>query len=273
MPGTENKAPQTLPSEFKVMIATPSYNGDCSMGYAISLLKTYAASKEVSRLKLVHQHIPNDSCVARARNFLAATMMRDPSITHMLFIDADMSWEAEDVLRLIMADKPIIGAAIPMKKYKWDRLKHDKVKALLNDAKISKEEFERLIKMHLLDYAVNLSENLETQNGTLEVKNISTAFMLIKRHVFVDMIKAYPQKKINNVPDGFPREFADTLYAFFDQENFDGTYLSTSYSFCKRYKDIGGKIFADLSITVGHVGAENYVGNLFEVAKVPKRVN
>ncbi|MBS0287791.1 MAG: hypothetical protein JSR17_10880 [Proteobacteria bacterium] len=259
-------------TEYKIMIATPCYNGQCSMGYALSLLKTYAAAKEVSRLKFVHKYIAFDPSIPRARNYMVATMMGDPSITHLMFIDADIKWEAQDILKLIMADKPIIGAAIPMKNYKWERLRLDKIKELINNPNISQDEFKKSIKMHLLDYAVVLEDDIrETKEGIIEVKRVGTAFMLIQRYVFNQMIKAYPQKKINTTPPGYPDDFTQNLYAFFDQENFQGEYLSSDYSFCKRYKDIGGRIFANLSITVGHQGSEEYSGNLFEIAKVPKQ--
>ncbi|MGD9592847.1 MAG: hypothetical protein AB7V32_10035 [Candidatus Berkiella sp.] len=269
MANTENKAPKS--DELKILIATPSYDGQCSTGYALSLAKTFMAFKEVSRAKVVHQFHSFDPSIPRARNYITANMLLDPSITHLMFIDADISWDPKDILKLIMAQKPIIGAAIPMKNYKWDRLKLPKVKALINDDNINIEEFTKKIKMYLMDYAVRLGQNKETSDGMIEVDAVGTAFMLIRRQVFEHMMDKLPQRKINTVTAGHSKALADKLYAFFDQENFDGEYLSSDYSFCRRYKQLGGRVFADLSITVGHLGKQEYIGNVFEVSKTPKK--
>ncbi len=266
-PNTENKAPQQ--ELFKILIGTPCYNGQCSMGHALSLAKTFAAFKELNKVKLAHRFISNDPSIPRARNYITASMLLDPTITHLMFIDADISWDPQDILKLLMAKKPIIGAAIPMKNYKWDRLRLPKIKELINDESLNADEFKKKIKMYLMDYAVNLGTTLETEDGIIEVEKVGTAFMLIHRKVFEQLIEKYPQRKINNILPGHPKTIIEKLYTFFDQENFDGEYLSSDYSFCRRYKEIGGKVYSDLSITVSHLGSEEYVGNVFEISKVP----
>lgn len=266
---TENKTPEN--SElFKILIATPCYNGQCSMGYALSLVKTFAAFKELRRAKVLHKYTSFDPSIPRARNYMIAGMLLDPTITHLMFIDADIKWEPQDILKMLMEKRPVIGAAIPMKNYKWERLRLAQVKELINNESITIEDFKKKIKMYLMDYAVTLGEQRETADGVMEVDAIGSAFMLINRQVFEKYIEHYPHRKINNVVPGHPKELAEKLYTFFDQENFEGEYLSSDYSFCKRYKQMGGKVYADLSITVGHLGAEEYVGNVFEVSKTPK---
>ena len=43
-----------------------------------------------------------DSLVSRARNNLVAKAMSDPSVTHIFFIDSDISWDPVNVLKLLL---------------------------------------------------------------------------------------------------------------------------------------------------------------------------
>ncbi len=254
-------------SEIKIMIATPCYTGQCYMGYALSLVKTYTFFSFHKQVKLLHKFISYDCSIPRARNTFVATMLSDPTITHLLFIDADMKWEPEDIGKLIMAKKPIIGAAIPKKNYNWDRLRQPQVRQLIMDDTLSAEEFQKLIKMYLVDYAVNLGETRQAVDGIIEADTIGTAFLLIERNVLEKMCAAFGQRKISKSPTEMPEQDRPYFYSLFDQENREGEYLSSDYCFCRLWQSIGGKVYADLSINLGHQGSEEYEGNLVSISK------
>ena len=42
----------------------------------------------------------------------------------------------------------------------------------------------------------------------------------------------------------------------------NGTYLSEDFSFCKRWSDMGGEIWADLNSALSHVGPLVFCGDL-----------
>lgn len=44
-------------------------------------------------------------------------------------------------------------------------------------------------------------------------------------------------------------------------------YLSEDYAFCRRWQSIGGKIWADIRTTLGHVGNLPFSGNMLERLK------
>ena len=249
------------------MIATPCYTGQCYIGYALSLVKTYSFFSVHKQVKLVHKFISYDCSIPRARNCFVASMLADPTITHLLFIDADMKWEPEDIGKLIMAKKPIIGAAIPKKNYNWDRLRQPQVRQLIMDDTLSPAEFQKLIKMYLVDYAVNLGETRQAVEGIIEADTIGSAFLLIERSLLEKMCAAFPERKINNGPSGILEQDKPYLYSLFDQENREGVYLSSDYCFCRLWQSIGGKVYADLSINLGHQGSEEYEGNLLTISK------
>ena len=87
-------------------------------------------------------------------------------------------------------------------------------------------------------------KNINFDNGVMEVTHSPTGCMLIKRTVFDKMIKAYPDKGIvqKTVING---KYVDkpNMWNFFDtiHDPRTKTYLGEDFSFCKLWKDIGGK--------------------------------
>jgi hypothetical protein len=47
-----------------------------------------------------------------------------------------------------------------------------------------------------------------------------------------------------------------------------GQYLSEDYAFCRRWRDLGGEIWADMEERLTHAGTAFYTGSLMEALKV-----
>ena len=111
----------TSKNKVKLCILTPCFGDICHTGYVSSLLKTV---NTLNSLKIDHiiEFCRNDSLVTRARNNLIARAMNDLDITHFLFIDNDIQWGAEEIIKLLCHDKNIIGGVYPIKKYKWNKI-------------------------------------------------------------------------------------------------------------------------------------------------------
>ncbi len=260
MPDTDQKPSRPI----RIFIATPSYDAQVHTGYALSLVRTYGYFQQSKTVDILHQFRLHDCSIPRARNHFAAYFLSDPTLTHLLFIDADINWNPEDIGKLLNSDKPIIAATFPKKKYIWEKLRQEQVKAIVMDDKLSQEEFQKKIKANLVDYAINFGDNREVKNNIIEVKHVATAFMMIKREVLEKMCEHYPTRKINNFKD-LPEKVQNHLYSLFEQENENGEYLSSDYSFCRLWGKIGGKVYADLSITLSHHGSEDFVGNILDL--------
>ena len=99
-----------------------------------------------------------------------------------------------------------------------------------------------------------------------------TGFMCIKRGVFKAMMEKYPA--LNYVPEGPPNNpDAHLHWLFFDcmVDPDSGRYLSEDYAFCRRWRDIGGKIWVDLQCKLMHLGQHNFRGDLAESLRVQGR--
>jgi hypothetical protein len=222
----------------KLCIATPCYGGMLSDLYLHSILEL---SILLGKEKIDHALLTlrNESLITRARNSLVA-MFLGSDCTDLIFIDADVQFDPESVLRMLRLDKPVVGAACPMKGFP-------------------------------LQYAVKFcfagdAENrqLIEDRGVLEVEEVGSSFLLIQRGVFEKLIKAFPHLHYENRMKAFSEELAPYFFSFFDTMNDpeSGRYLSEDYTFCHRWRQIGGKVWIDPQTRLTHVGSYTFHGNI-----------
>jgi hypothetical protein len=259
-------------NKVKLYILTPCFASLCYVNYVHCLMITIDLFRRIG-IPLKIEFCKNDSLVSRARNNLIARAMTDPDATHFLFIDNDISWDPVDILKLLIANKDLIGGIYPLKNYDWNRLIKDpqnpynsNVIQSMIDRK-NKSQLaglvtdEAMVQHNLLKYNVNyVNQFLEITNNIAKVKHLPTGFMMIKRKVISNMMKAFPSTKyVDDVNFLKPEENA-MAYALFDCGVEDGHYFSEDWLFCDRWTKMGGDVFIDVSINLTHTGIEDYRG-------------
>lgn len=249
-------------------ILTPCYGGLCHSNYTISLINTIEIFHSVG-FKVKVFFLNNDSLVSRARNNLIGASMLDPTITHFMFIDGDIVWNPIDIVKLILSDEMIIGGIYPKKCYKFDKIISNP--SIINDWIDKKNKInqnvsnELIVKNNLLDYNLNyLNPHLEIKKNIIEIKHLATGFMMIKREAIEKMIEKYPETKYIDDTGFLTKEKSIYTYALFDCGVINNSYYSEDWLFCHRWSLIGGKIFANISIDLIHIGLENYEGSLMK---------
>ena len=107
----------------KIMVCTPMYGGMCSGLYskACADLSTLATKYEMD---VKYFYLFNESLIPRARNYLVDEFIRDEKYTHLMFIDADIHFDPNDVLTLAALDKDIIGGPYPKKCIAWEQVRN-----------------------------------------------------------------------------------------------------------------------------------------------------
>lgn len=239
----------------KVFLSTPCYGGVCLEAYAASILKLQVACAQKG-ISLMIDTTENESLVHRARNISVARFLYKTDADYFMFIDADIHFEAESVIRLIESGHEFSVAVYPKKCIMWDQ-----VKAALEHGDTRNPE--KLASSLVMNFK---SHTAQITNGFTEVLDGPTGFMLIKRSVIQSMYSKYPE--LNCVNDHQNRDL-DTYCAIFDCMIDPETrrYLSEDYAFCRRWQLMGGKIFADCMTTLGHVGNLRFNGCLDERLK------
>jgi hypothetical protein len=261
-----------LKNSPKLYILTPCYGSLCYVNYVQCIIATKELLNSYN-IDIVIEFCRNDSLVSRARNNLVAKAMNDPRMTHMLFIDADITWDPADVLKLLIADKSLVGGVYPIKYYDWSKLTKDKngqydpdvIDKWLDIKK--KSQFnntisdEYMIQHRMLRYNINYIDNVLSIDANLaRVKHLATGFMMFKRCVVDQMAIAYPKTKYTDdvgFLKGSENKFA---YALFDCGVEDDHYYSEDWLFCHRWTKMGGNIYINVSINLTHTGNEDYKG-------------
>lgn len=237
----------------QLMVATPCYGALVTEPYFKSMLQLALAFQR-HNLPLEIQTWSGDSLVTRARNGCVARFLANPACTHLLFIDADIQFDPAVVVRMLELDKDVLCGIYPKKGYVFDWL--DEV---LRDR--------REVPTALLDYPMNLDPacivdgQLDIENGCVRVLDAPTGFMMIRRRVFEAMIQAWPELHYRDNVLGDPgvRDYYALFEPMIDPET--RYYLSEDFGFCRRWRQLGGEIWADLTIRLGHTGPATYRGD------------
>lgn len=247
----------------KFFVATPCYGGQLNEPYFRSVIKLMTFFNH-HQIPLAFGTIANESLVTRARNVLLAYFLNS-DYTHLLFIDADIEFQTEDVLKLYAHDKDVVVGAYPKKGVAWEKIKS----TMQEDGAKDKEYSNRDIAAMGSDYAINFKfinkelKQIAVENGLIKLHDAGTGFMMIRRDAILKMIKAYPEFKYNNDVNISDPGMKEHFYAMFDTmiDPIDRRYLSEDYTFCRRWQEIGGDIWLDPSISLNHYGHFCFQGN------------
>jgi hypothetical protein len=247
--------------QSKFFIATPCYGGALTEPYFRSVIKLMTFFN-THKIPLAFGTIANESLVTRARNVLLAYFLNS-DYTHLMFIDADIEFKVEDLLKLYVHDKDVVVGAYPKKGVNWTHIKN----SIALDPK--KELSPQQVGALGSDYAINFkfknkeTKTVEVENGLIKLHDAGTGFMMIKREAILKMIEKHPELKYNNDVQMGNVDLKDNFHALFDTmiDPVDKRYLSEDYTFCRRWQAMGGEIYLDPSISLNHYGSFCFQGN------------
>ena len=223
----------------KVYIATPCYDM-MRVETCVALLDTFSAlggSGVECKFKSV-----KSSLVTHGRNLLTAGFLNS-GFDYMLFVDADVEFEPEAIMRMLVPKKDIIVTPY--------RVKEDKMK-----------------------YAVRFKEpdDIKIEPFDLvEIEEGAAGLMLIHRKVFELLMNKHPELKIEfdkpmqekmNKEIGAEDAIDKYMYNFWDT-TFSlktGKWKGEDLSFCSLAREAGIKIYANLDSWTTHHGSWGWKG-------------
>lgn len=238
-----------------ILVAAPCYGGMLHRGFFHSILNLQKIT-QIHDIHMTVHTIGNESLIQRGRNFYVNLCYSNPHFTHLMFIDSDITFNPENVIRMINFDKDVVCGIYPKKGLDMNKIRH-----LSRDDKILTEELEAIS----LDYVVNFDgESVTITNGFIPCMYAGTGFMMIKREVIEKLIQCYPETKYNNDVGGYNLPgMEDNFYALFDCFICPKSrrYLSEDYAFCQRCIEQGMQIWLDLTCNLTHTGTHDYKGS------------
>jgi hypothetical protein len=249
-----------LPVSKKCFISTPMYGGVCLGTYTQSLIMFLDVMRQ-KNIPCAISMLFNESLIQRARNSLVNEFLKT-DCTHLLFIDADISFNPNEIAAMFDFDLDVICGIYPKKEINWLTVE-SAVKAGVKPTELQYHTGAWVI--NLVDYKGEVNV---PANEPLEIWNGGTGMMLIKREVFEKLketVPSYVNDVVAVVDADKPR---DRIYEFFATSIEPDTerLLSEDYHFCRIWRQAGGKIYAAPWVSLGHTGTYTFNGRLLQSA-------
>lgn len=210
---------------INLFVGTPCYNSMVHSDYLHSVI-----SYHERKLPITIMTLGNESLITRGRNTVISYFHYDKRFSHLLFLDADIYLHADELVKLIAHEKDAIGGPVKLKGFnKFDNT------PVFNTGKLIEDYGDGLVSMDRIGTAV---------------------FMLSRKAVSALVEKA---KGDGDVYTGNPHSRGDAdieipQYDIFKTGVFDGEYLSEDYYVCRVLRDLGFKVYVDLTCQTRHNG-------------------
>ncbi len=222
----------------RIMVGTPMYGGLCHDAYLAGMISA-ACGFAARGLHLDTLTIRNESLIQRARNKITARFLAS-QCTHLVFIDADIGFTGESLLRLLAHDRPIMAGVYRKKN------------------------------MHQVDWAMNVLPSADgtaardRRTGAVQIMHAATGFLAIKREVIQAMYDARPDLHyrlyLGEDGDGPWRDLCHLWFdCFIDPKS--RCYVSEDYGFCMRAAELGFDAWMDPGIILEHHGTATFVAD------------
>jgi hypothetical protein len=240
-----------------LFVATPMYGGLCNGQYTLGMIQMVATFTQ-AQVPFQFAYMMNESLITRARNSLAHDFLQT-DCSHLMFIDADIGFNPQDILRMINANKDIICGIYPKKEINWV----DVEKAVKAGVPLDQ------LKNHTGAFVVNLVNDAASAQGSfhepIQISNGGTGFMLIQRKVFENLIGKVPTYN-NDMFLAIDQErkvkVINEFFATSIDANSGNRLLSEDYHFCKIAREQGFTVWAAPWATLVHCGSYNFSGQL-----------
>lgn len=213
---------------MSVLICMPCYGGNVSDKTTNSL---FNLGKTFVRNNVPHGLLTtaNESLISKGRSKMANFFINNTEYEYLFFLDADVGFDSNDVLKLLSHEEKIVCGAYPMKTVplKWN---------------------------------FTLTEPLQKKGNLVAIERIGIGFSLIHRSVFDKIIEKYGQE-LKYMPTGesigheTTEKEMNNSYHFFSELKENHIYLPEDLSFFTRAKQCGFQPWMDVSINLCHVGS------------------
>lgn len=198
----------------KVMLATTCYDRPAA-AYVFAIARSREALSAAG-IQSAYVLLSGNCHVDDARNAVVREFLAS-DCTELVFLDADVCWEPADLVQLCKRDRDLVGGVYPYRRDGGEGMPVRMMDSRAFDAE-----------------------------GLLEVEGLPTGFLKIKRHVLEKVAAASP----------WYFDKMDRTALVFDRPDPDesGTRWGGDIAFCRKWTALGGKMYADAELRLGHVG-------------------
>ena len=221
-----------------VLFATPCLSHQVHLDHFSSFIRTHELLRE-KNISHLATHIGGVAFVDHARNILCHRFLRDfPMATDLFFLDDDIGWPAEAVLRLLSHDVDIVAGVYPLKQDEGGF-----------PAEITAER---------------ATGRVHRKGPLVQAGFVPGGFLRIRRPVIEKMADQSPTYPFRQ-SDGVVHQIANVFRTGYDPES--GERLGEDVDFCRRWTKLGGEMWIDPDIDFSHVGRKRWAGNFNDAVR------
>jgi hypothetical protein len=172
--------------------------------------------------------------------------------------------------RMIAADKPVVGAIYPHRKFDLeafyalrDEIPDPAVARLVAIDYVGARSID-LVDGTTRDGEARAASNLVIDGPCIQVGDVGAGILLIKREVFGRLKDRFPDLWCESIENTYGRFGlkGGVLQCFESMPDERGHYCGEDTAFCRRWvAGCGGEIWAVVTETIVHVGQENFAGH------------
>lgn len=212
---------------MKVVIATPTL----TRPHARYVESLEASSVALDSAGIEHQTVFEVGCpyISHAR----ATMLRkalDAGADCVVFIDHDVSWRPEDLVKLVQTDADVAAGLY--------RFKKDEV------------EYMGVMRCHADGRPV------VRPDGCIAGEKVPAGFLKVTRNAVRRFMRAYPELVYGDAEH--------PSVDLFNHGAHEGVWYGEDYAFSRRWMALGGEIAIVPDLSLGHHGDKDYPGNFHD---------
>ena len=213
-----------MPNCRNILIGLPTMGGSMKTGTTLAIVDTIQALK--SRGISTEIHNVDSAEIVTARDMLANMVLHSDLWDGLLFIDSDMGFRPELILKLLDANSEVAAAACPRRQLNLDRFaagvrEHGNVTKAIAQAS---------------DFTVNFDwaeepQQIELYNGLAKAAGVGMAIALISKSALTALVQAKLVDRRRDLSSGT----GQPCYGFFEIISPKGARLGEDYSFCYRW--------------------------------------
>jgi hypothetical protein len=214
-----------------VWIAIPAYTGQIHLATMRSIIADMLALADRGDRVTIFDESGN-AMIADCRGLIVAKFLESDA-TDLVFVDSDVTWESGALVKLVDQPADFVAGIYPQRKDP---------------------------QAYCVQYLPERAELwADPETGLLEVAGVPAGFMKLSRAMLEKMVAHYSDTAFHC--DVAPNQ---TAHALFDPVRIGRIKFGEDYSFCRRWREIGGQVWVDPEIRMGHVGFKTFVGSLGE---------
>ena len=225
----EDLGPPRRGDNRKVCLATTVYAAP-DAAYTFSMARSRQALSEAG-IDSAYLLLQGNCHVDDARNRLVQEFLLS-DCTELVFLDSDVSWRPEALIRLCRHPKQVVGGVYP---YRREGTRDS------------------------MPYR-GLAPTLREPSGLIEVEALPAGFLKIARSV-LERLEACAERFWHR------EDRRRQIPIIFERTLSDGKRWGGDITFCKKWRALGGKIWADPDLMLGHTGSNIHRGSLASHAR------